>query len=116
MTIHTEICAALSGLAGDRIYPLVAPEKTPAPYVVFQVVGGDAMAFISGEKPEKRIRRVQVSVWSTSIIEAEQIAEQVEDAFRAVVALQAQALTIAIDTYDETTDYRGKMQDFNLFC
>jgi len=116
MTVHVEVRDALRGLAGDRIFPLMADENTATPYIVYQVVGGDAQEYISGEKPQKKQRRVQVRVWSKSTIEAAQIAEQVEDALRAAVHLQPEVLTIPADTYDEATRYRGTMQDFYLFC
>lgn len=116
MTVHIEVCEALRGLAGDRVFPLVADEGTVTPFIVYQVVGGDTQEYLSGEKPEKKQRRVQVKVWSKSTIEAAQIAEQVEDALRAAVDLQAEVLTIPIDTFDEETKYRGTMQDFYLFC
>lgn len=116
MTVHIEVREALRGLAGDRVYPLMADEDTATPYIVYQVVGGDAQEYLSGEKPCKKQRRVQVKVWSTSTIEAAQIAEQVEDALRAAAHLQPDVLTVPMDTFDEATKYRGAMQDFYLFC
>ncbi|TQK10252.1 DUF3168 domain-containing protein [Herbaspirillum sp. SJZ107] len=116
MSVHIEVREALRGLAGDKVFPLTAPEGTPPPYIVFQVVGGAVQEFVSGEKPEKRQRRVQVKVWSESTIEAAEIAEQVEDSLRAAVDLQPEVLTIPIDILDEATNYRGTMQDFYLFC
>lgn len=116
MTIHVQVREVLAGLANDQVFPLIADEGTLPPYVVFQVVGGEAQEFITGEKPEKRQRRLQVNVWSKSIIEAEEIAQQAEDALRAAAALQVEVLTVALDTYDEATKYRGKMQEFYVFC
>ena len=115
MTVHTEVRDALRGLAGDKVFPMMADEGTLPPYIVFQVIGGSAQEFISGEKPEKKVRRVQVNVWSKSTIEASQIAEQVEDAIRAATSLQPEVLTIPVDTFDETTKYRGTLQEFYLF-
>lgn len=115
MTPHARLKLALEGLAGDRVFPLVADEGTATPYIVYQIIPGDAQEFLSGEKPEKKQRRVQVNVWSRSSIEASEIAEQVEDALRAA-PLQTEVLTIASDTYDETTKYRGTMQEFYVFC
>ena len=115
MTPHARVRLALQGLAGDRVFPLVADEDTATPYVVYQIVGGDAQEFLSGEKPEKKQRRIQINVWSKSSLEASEVADQVEDALRAA-ALQTEVLTIATDTYDETTKYRGAMQEFYIFC
>ena len=116
MSVHVEVREALRGLAGDRVFPIMADEGAPTPYIVYQVVGGAVQELLSGEKPGKKQRRVQVRVWSKSTIEAAQIAEQVEDALRAATALQPEILTVPIDTFDETTRYRGTMQDFYLFC
>lgn len=116
MSIHAQVRAALAGLAGDRVYPLIAEENTATPYIVFQVVGGEPENFASGDRPAKRWRRVQVNVWSKSILEAGAIADQVENALCAVAELQTDVVTGAVDTYDEATKYRGQMQDFMLFC
>lgn len=116
MTVRTEVRAALQALAGGRVFPVVAEEGVETPYIVFQVVGGDPGEYVSGDKPNKKQRRVQINVWSKSTLEAEAIAGQVDDALRAVRHLQAEVLTEAIDTYDEATKYRGTMQDFYLFC
>jgi hypothetical protein len=115
MTPHAQVRQALRGLAGDRVFPLVADEGTAAPYVVFTIVGGNPQEFLSGEKPEKKWRRVQTTVWSKSTTEASEIADQAEDALRAA-PLQTEVLTVAIDTYDETTKLRGAMQEFYIFC
>jgi len=116
MSVHIEVREALRGLAGDRVFPLMADEGTATPYIVYQVVGGDTQEYLSGDKPSKKQRRVQVKVWSMSTIEAAQIAEQAEDALRAAITLQPEVLTIPIDTFDEATQRRGTMQDFYLFC
>lgn len=116
MTPHVRIRQALAGLANDRVFPLVADDVNVTPYIVFQIVGGDPQEYLTGEKPEKRQRRVQLNVWSKSSIEAAEIADQVEDALRAVGDLQAEVLTAAIDTYDEFLKYRGAMQEFYIFC
>jgi len=115
MTPHVRIRQALAGLASDRVFPLVADDVNVTPYVVFQIVGGDPQEYLTGEKPEKRQRRVQINVWSRSSIEASEIADQVEDALKAA-PLQTEVLTTAIDTYDEVLKYRGTLQEFYIFC
>jgi hypothetical protein len=116
MTVHVDIVAAAGALAGGQVFPLVADEGTLPPYAVFQVVGGDPMSCLSGERPEKRQRRVQFSVWAKTTLEAQAIAEQIEVALSSAAHLQTEVLTIAIDTYDEVKKLRGAMQDFMLFC
>lgn len=116
MTVHVDVREALRGLAGDQVFPLMADEGTLPPYIVFQVVGGDPQEFLSGEKPNRQQRRVQVSVWAKSSLEAGRLAEQVEDAIRAAKDLQPEVLTIPVDTIDDATRYRGTIQEFYLFC
>lgn len=116
MTVHVEVRNALLALAGGRIYPTIAEEDAPTPYVVYQVVGGPGQNFLTGEKPNKQKRRVQISVWSKTTLEAAQVADQVEAALRAATGLQTEVLTVPIDTYDETTRYRGTVQEFYVFC
>lgn len=116
MSVHVSVQAAVSALAGGRVFPLVADEGTAVPYVVFQVVGGDPMSFISGDRPDKQERRVQFSVWAKTTLEAHAIAAQIEAALCATAELQTEVLTIALDAFDEITKYRGARQDFYLFC
>jgi hypothetical protein len=115
MTIEEMIYAVLRGLAGGRVFPDVAPENTATPYITYQAVGGEVMNFLSGDRPDKALTRMQINVWSETRIEASALGAQVEDAVRAAVNLQPQVLTGRVATYDETTQYRGTMQDFNLF-
>lgn len=36
MTIESDVVTALAGVAGGRIYPIVAPEKAAKPFVVYK--------------------------------------------------------------------------------
>jgi hypothetical protein len=58
---------------------------------------------------------MQVNVWGASRIEASELGAGVEDALRGATSLQTEVLTGRIATYDETTRYRGTMQDFSLW-
>jgi hypothetical protein len=93
----------------------VAPQNTLTPYGTYQAVGGEPINFISGDKPDKTNTRMQVNVWATTRIEASELGALVEDALRDTGALQTEVLTGRIATYDETTKYRGTMQDFSLW-
>jgi len=42
MTVESSILAALTSLAGGRVYPDIAPPAVAAPYIVYQQVGGEA--------------------------------------------------------------------------
>ncbi len=115
MTVEEQVYAALQELFDGRFFPDVAPGGTAPPYGTYQAVGGVPVNFVSGDKPSKSNARVQISVWAVSRIEASALGAQVEDALRDVTALQTEVLTGRAATYDETTQYRGTMQDFSLW-
>jgi len=116
MSVYAQIQQVLGGLVGGRIFPLVADEGVETPYIVVQRVGGAATNFLTGEIPEKEIRRVQVTVWAKTALEAEAVGGQVDSAIRSAVHLQPESVGCAVDDYDPTTKYRGSRQDFYLFC
>lgn len=116
MSVYVSVIQALTGLAGGRVFPLVADEGVETPYIVLQRAGGAPMQFLSGEMPEKKRRRVQVSVWAKTALEAEAVAGQVEQALCGAAALQTEVLGEPVDTYDDLTTYRGTRQEFYLFC
>jgi hypothetical protein len=116
MTPEEHVHGALSHLAGGRIFPDLAEVDTPTPYITYQVVGGEPLNFLTGDRPDKQRVRIQVNVWATRRIEASETGMLVEDALRSVTALQVEVATGRVATYDEPTDRRGVMQDFMLFC
>lgn len=116
MTAEELIAGVLEPLAVDRVFPDVAPEGTPVPYITYQAVGGMPINFVSGETPTKQPVRMQVNVWALGRIEASVLGAQVENALRDATELQVEVLTGRVATYDEATKRRGFMQDFQLFC
>jgi hypothetical protein len=116
MTPEDHIDAALQHLAGGRIFPDVAPLDAAKPYITYQVVGGEPMNFLSGDRPSKQHVRMQVNVWSERRIEASEIGMLAEDALRSATALQVEVASGRVATYDEDTNLRGTMQDFTLYC
>lgn len=116
MSTYVTVIDALRQLADGRIFPLVADPGVETPYIVLQRAGGASMQFLSGELPEKKHRRIQVSVWARSALEAEALAAQVELALCGAPGLQTEVLGEPVDTIDELTTYRGTRQEFYLFC
>ena len=118
MTPEDHIEVVLAHLAGGRLYPDVAPLSTETPYITYQVVGGEPMNFLSGDRPTKQHVRMQVNCWAGADERAEvsELAKLVEDALRSATELQVEVVSGRTSTYDEETDSRGTMQDFMLFC
>lgn len=118
MTPEDHIEQVLAHLAEGRIFPDVAPPNTATPYITFQVVGGEPMNFLSGDRPNKQHVRIQINCWAGARerAEASELSMLVEDALRSAIALQVEVVSGRVSTYDEEIDLRGTMQDFMLFC
>ena len=116
MTPEAHVYAALAHLAEGRVFPDVAESGTEKPYITFQAVGGTPINFVTGETPDKQPMRMQVNCWAERRIEASELGMLAEDALRSATHLQVEVLTGRVATYDETSNLRGTMQDFSLFC
>jgi hypothetical protein len=115
MNIETMLYQAMQEFVSGRCFPDFAPEMTARPYITYQVVGGQPISFIDGAIPDHEFSRVQVNVWADTRIEASDLGRAVEHALRAATELQTDVVTGRFATYDETTQYRGTMQDFIFF-
>ena len=115
MSVESLIFDSLKGLVSNRVYPDVAPDKTPKPYITFQQVGGSAVNFTDATVPSKKNARFQVSVWATTRASAATIAGQVEDALRVVSSLQTSVLGAPVAIYEPETKLRGSRQDFSFW-
>ena len=115
MSMETAVHETLQGLAVGEVFPDFAPVGTAPPYLTFQAVGGDPINMIDATVPDKERTRVQVNVWAATRLEASGIGKQAENALRVVAGLQTIVLTGRIATFDEATDLRGTMQDFEFF-
>ena len=116
MTAEEHIYQVLKDLAGGRVFPDIAELGTPKPYITYQAVGGAPLNFLSGDCPDKQLVRMQVNVWAERRTEASEVGMLVEDAMRSATHLQVEVVTGRMATYDEQTNLRGTMQDFQIFC
>lgn len=55
--------AAVTALVGDGIYRVIAPQGTPAPYVVIGGVATEPIVYLNGA-PDVDYDRVQVHAWA----------------------------------------------------
>lgn len=117
MTMETLMFDTLRALVADRVYPLVAPDGVgDAPYIVWHAAGGQAVNFLDGGQPSKKNARIQVSVWTTTVIQAALLAQQVETALRGCVPLSVTVLTGQFQQRDEVTKRQGIYQFFSCWA
>ena len=62
MTVESMLFDALKGLVSNRVFPDIAPDLTPRPYITYQQVGGVAVNFLDPTIPSKANGRIQVNV------------------------------------------------------
>jgi hypothetical protein len=115
MTVEADIFSLVKGLAANRAYPDVAPTGAPRPYIVYQQVGGQALAFFDRATPSKKNGRFQISVWADTRSAASALALQVESALVGASTIQAEPVGAPIADYDPDTNLYGTHQDFSVW-
>ncbi len=114
MSLESQIGNALQALVGGRIFPEVAPDGTPRPYITFQAVGGKAFNYVEGGHVGLRNARVQITVWADTRSQSSQTGNAAEVILLGVTDLQPEVLEAAIWLYEPETGLRGQRQDFSF--
>ena len=115
LTVEAIIFGALKDLVANRIYPDVAPDLTPRPYITYIKVGGQAVNFLDPTIPAKANSRFQVNVWADTRAAAAALAKQVEDTLRTTIALRTHVEGEPTAIYEDLTKLRGTIQDFSFW-
>ena len=115
MSMESDLDALLKTKC-QHVFPDVAPPGTAKPYVVWQALGGEAWRFADNVAPENRHTLMQVSVWSTTRLEALALIHQIEDAICAATQWQAKPQAEARSTYEPDTGLRGSIQRFEIWA
>lgn len=115
MTVEADLLAILDPFAGMRVYPDVAPDGVVTPYIVYQQITGETIAFLERALPSKKNGRFQIAVWSATRLEAAAIALQIENALMLTTAFQVEVIGGPTAVYDEETKLRGSRQDFSIW-
>lgn len=77
MTIEETVVTTLQGM-GANVYPLVAPEDAPYPFIVYQRVSTLPIRSHAGNVMDRP--RYQISVWSNSYEQVVDVAENIKQA------------------------------------
>ncbi|MAO57790.1 MAG: hypothetical protein CL549_15750 [Alcanivorax sp.] len=96
---------SLNGLAQGRVYPHVAPQGTPYPYLVYLVPStpvDDTFCGLGAQAPA-----VQVDCWSTSLQQALQIREA---ALAALAPLEGGDVLLLEDRDNDTGAFRATLE------
>jgi hypothetical protein len=113
MSMETDLVALLKTIC-PRVFPDIAPAGTLRPYVTWQGAGGPSWRYTDGTPADKRNTLMQVNVWSTTRIEANDIARQIEDALCASPVFAVAPEGEPLSTSEEDTALYGTIQRFTI--
>lgn len=115
MTFETALFQLLGPLAGNRVFPDIAPFDTPVPYVTWQKIGGRSINYTGNDIPTAQHSLVQINVWSDDRLAANTLASQIEDVLRMATAITARPEAETIATHDPDLQRYGTIQDFSIW-
>ena len=100
--IYNRLSSQMSSALGTRIYPMVAPQKTATPYVVYtKISAGKEYSHAGGASLSRD--RVQISVFSTGYLAAKTVVGNIVTAMEGAATFQASFKVNEIDFYEEQT-------------
>ena len=76
----TDITTLIGTGDNARIYPMIAPQKTTTPYIVFEKISNNHQHQLSGSSGFSRAR-IQFNVWSDTYLQAQTLAEKIRLTF-----------------------------------
>lgn len=116
MTLELHMLAALNPLVGSRVFPDVAPEQAPLPRLVYQQIGGRAIAYVGDEIPDKENARMQLTAWARTRAEAKTLIKAVEAALLQAPGIQAEPVGASFSDYEADTQLYSSSQDFSIWA
>ena len=114
MTFESDLFTLLKTVT-PRVYPDFAPVSTTRPYCTFQQIGGRVVNPLKNEAPGLRNTELQITVWSSTRLEALQVSRAIEDAMRLATAFNARPIAAAVADYDADIPVYGCRQDFSCW-
>jgi len=115
MTVESALFDLAKGLVSNRVFPDTAPFGTQLPYIVYQQVGGQSLAYLGREIPSKKNGRFQFTSWAATRKAAAALQLSLEGALITATTVQASALGAAVALYEEDGPKFGAMQDFSVW-
>lgn len=112
MSLETELQATISTVCSQS-FPDFAPANTPAPYAIWQQIGGKPLAYGDDVIPDKRNGRIQITVWAANRAAANALMLQIE---AAMIAQSHRPIGALLATHDEDAGLRGAIQDFSVWA
>lgn len=110
---HLLADSSISDLVGERIYPIIAPQRAPTIRITYSIVFGETQNSLDGFTSGLTRYRVQLDCWSQSFDVARRLALAVRNRLK-VAATSFQSVIVSfpsIDDYeDEAELYRRSLE------
>jgi hypothetical protein len=113
MTIETQIYTALSGLASNKVYPMVAPDKITAPFIVYSRLSSTPENTLDGGSTIDLVR-IQVDTYENTYSAVKLLAESVRLAMESNVLLKA-TLQSEQDLFEPDLKFYRISQDYYVW-
>ena len=114
MSLEADLYKVLSAVC-ERVYPDVAPFDTVRPYITWTQIGGASPTFMERVRPSARNARIQVDVWASTRLEANALADRVEQALIESPVFQASPESAMLSMYEPQLRAYGSLQDFSIW-
>jgi hypothetical protein len=115
MSLETDLRSVLVAICAN-VYPDIAPNDPPRPYITWQQIGGSLIAPLKNEWHNSRNAFIQINVFSDTRLEANTMAQAIHRALTETPLFIARASSEFIATLDEDTGLRGTIQDFSIWA
>lgn len=108
MSIQTLLFSSLKGLVDNKVYPMVAPQNTIPPYIVYQRVSSFDTQTMEGTE-SLDLARFQISIYSKKYPESIALMESVK------TALSGKALKLMqLEDYESETLLFSQKIDYQI--
>lgn len=115
MSMEADLTTLLKTVC-PRVFPDVAPSGTAAPFMAWQLLGGETLRALDNTAADKRNSYVQVSVYSLTRAESLAKIRAAEDAMCASAAFICRPMGEPLTTYEDDTRLYGAMQRFSIWA
>ena len=115
MSLESDLTTLLKTVC-PRVFPDVAPALTVKPFMTWQALGGESLRFLDNAAPDKRNTYMQVSVYSTTRLEALALIRAAETALCGSAAFVVRPQGEPMTTYEDDTTLYGAIQRFSIWA
>lgn len=101
--------------AGSNVWPDATPANPPAPFIVYQQIGGDTYWYVENVMPAKANARVQISVFTDSRLSTSGLMFQVQKRLcEQNNKFDVRPIGAPIHDFDEALGLYVSLQDYSI--